>query len=125
VETVKADATSAPASTPMPAPPPISSASTSSKPSPSVSAVTAAAPAAPSAVPAAASEDVSEAIPQGAENDAGNDDLASIAGGSAELTLHDGGRNRDIPIKVYYPDHLSGSVPLIIFSPGYGGNREG
>jgi predicted dienelactone hydrolase len=73
---------------------------------------------------ALAPEDVSDAIPAAAENDSSPDD-SSATGGSAELTLHDGGRNRDIPIKVYYPEHLSGSVPLIIFSPGYGGNREG
>jgi predicted dienelactone hydrolase len=27
-------------------------------------------------------------------------------------------------VKVYYPEHPAGSLPLIIFSPGYGGNRE-
>ncbi len=44
---------------------------------------------------------------------------------SATLTLHDSDRNREIPLKVYYPDHISGSLPLIVFSHGYGGSREG
>jgi serine/threonine protein kinase/dienelactone hydrolase len=44
---------------------------------------------------------------------------------TAEFTLHDNSRNRDIPIKLYYPKQISGSLPLIIFSPGFGGNRDG
>ena len=44
---------------------------------------------------------------------------------TAELTLHDSGRNREIPLKIYYPGHISGSLPLIVFSHGYGGSREG
>jgi serine/threonine protein kinase/pimeloyl-ACP methyl ester carboxylesterase len=44
---------------------------------------------------------------------------------TATLTLHDSARNREIPLKVYYPAQISGSLPLIIFSHGYGGSREG
>lgn len=44
---------------------------------------------------------------------------------TAELTLHDSDRNREVPLKIYYPGHISGSLPLIIFSHGYGGSREG
>lgn len=44
---------------------------------------------------------------------------------TATLTLHDSARNREIPLKVYYPGNISGSLPLIIFSHGYGGTREG
>src|SRR6185437_13305111 len=117
VETAKADMPPAPA--PVPAAAQDQAAAEPSKPSPSVSAP----PTATTQTPAP--EDVSETIPAAAENDSSPEDLSSATGGSAELTLHDGGRNRDIPIKVYYPEHLSSSVPLIIFSPGYGGNREG
>jgi len=112
VQSVKADTPA----TPVPAAVAVKDEAVSEpKPSPSIATSTA------SQIPAP--EDVSEAIPAAAENDSSSEDMSSA--GSAELTLHDGGRNRDIPIKVYYPEHLSSSVPLIIFSPGYGGNREG
>lgn len=57
--------------------------------------------------------------------DSASDPLSGSSMQTAEFTLHDGSRNRDIPLKIYYPEHVSGSLPLIIFSPGYGGNREG
>jgi serine/threonine protein kinase len=44
---------------------------------------------------------------------------------TATLTLHDSDRNREIPLKIYYPGQISGSLPLIIFSHGYGGTRDG
>jgi predicted dienelactone hydrolase len=44
---------------------------------------------------------------------------------SANLILHDASRNRDIPIKVYYPANTSRSVPLIVFSHGFGGTKDG
>jgi serine/threonine protein kinase len=44
---------------------------------------------------------------------------------TATLTLHDSDRNREIPLKIYYPGHISGSLPLIVFSHGYGGTRDG
>jgi len=43
---------------------------------------------------------------------------------TAEYTLHDAARDRDIPIKVYFPA-AGGPYPLILFSHGYGGTREG
>jgi serine/threonine protein kinase/predicted dienelactone hydrolase len=95
----------------------------SAKPSPSL------APALSSTTPAGTQagtpEEVSEVIPTASEEVSTTEDASIIPSGISELTMHDGGRNRDVPIKVYYPEHLSGPVPLIIFSPGYGGNREG
>ena len=44
---------------------------------------------------------------------------------TAALTLRDSDRNREVPLKIYYPGHISGSLPLIVFSHGYGGTREG
>ena len=44
--------------------------------------------------------------------------------GTADLALHDAARNRDIPLKVYYPI-ASGRFPLIVFSHGYGGSKDG
>jgi serine/threonine protein kinase/dienelactone hydrolase len=44
---------------------------------------------------------------------------------TAALTLLDSARNREIPLKIYYPGQISGSLPLIVFSHGYGGTREG
>ena len=114
VESVKTDTPSPPT----PAPVAAEDEAAAKKPSPSV----AASPAATTPTPV--SEDVSEAIPAAAENDSAAEDLSSAPGASAELTLHDRARDRDVPIKVYYPEHFAGSVPLIIFSPGYGGSRE-
>ncbi len=41
-----------------------------------------------------------------------------------DLTLQDSGRNRDIPLKIYYPT-AEGSYPVVVFSHGAGGSREG
>lgn len=41
------------------------------------------------------------------------------------MTWHDAARNRDIPVKIYYPANASKPCPTIIFSHGLGGNREG
>lgn len=38
---------------------------------------------------------------------------------------HDAKRDRDVPVKIYYPAKGSGPFPIIIFSHGLGGNREG
>jgi serine/threonine protein kinase/dienelactone hydrolase len=51
--------------------------------------------------------------------------LAPSSSLSAALTLRDSDRNREIPLKIYYPGHISGSLPLIVFSHGYGGTRDG
>jgi len=37
---------------------------------------------------------------------------------------HDDARNRDVPVKIYYPKTGSGPFPVIIFSHGLGGSRE-
>jgi predicted dienelactone hydrolase len=37
---------------------------------------------------------------------------------------HDAKRNRDVPVKIYFPKS-SGAFPVIIFSHGLGGSREG
>lgn len=117
LETLQADTPSSP--TPVSTPVQEQAGAEPSKPSPSVAAPPAA------TVPSPAPEDISEAIPATAESESSSEDVSSASGGAAEITLHDGGRNRDVPIKVYYPEHLSSSVPLIIFSPGFGGTREG
>jgi len=38
---------------------------------------------------------------------------------------HDAGRDRDIPVKIYYPKESVGRLPVILFSHGLGGSREG
>lgn len=52
--------------------------------------------------------------------DAGKVDFKSL-----EITWHDNDRNRDVPAKIYYPAELSGKLPIIIFSHGLGGSRDG
>ena len=51
--------------------------------------------------------------------------LALFSSASADLTLHDDGRDRDIPVKVYYPTSAKGELPLILFSHGFGGTKDG
>jgi predicted dienelactone hydrolase len=41
------------------------------------------------------------------------------------LTWHDSARNRDVPVKIYYPADARTPCPMIIFSHGLGGTREG
>lgn len=41
-----------------------------------------------------------------------------------DLTVHDAARNRDIPVRIYLPS-ASNSVPVILFSHGLGGSRQG
>ncbi len=47
-------------------------------------------------------------------------------GGQAVLdrTLHDGARDRDVPVRIYLPEG-GGPFPTIVFSHGLGGSREG
>lgn len=42
-----------------------------------------------------------------------------------EEVWHDASRNRDVPVKIYYPATGIGHCPVIIFSHGLGGSREG
>ena len=41
------------------------------------------------------------------------------------LTWHDTGRNRDIPATIYAPATVTNPLPVIIFSHGLGGTRDG
>jgi predicted dienelactone hydrolase len=41
-----------------------------------------------------------------------------------DLTVHDTARDRDIPIRVYLPTNTT-PVPVVLFSHGLGGSREG
>jgi len=41
-----------------------------------------------------------------------------------DLTVHDAARDRDIPLRVYLPTNTA-PVPVILFSHGLGGSREG
>ncbi len=41
-----------------------------------------------------------------------------------DLTVHDAARNRDIPVRVYLPTNTA-AMPVVLFSHGLGGNREG
>lgn len=38
---------------------------------------------------------------------------------------HDAARNRDVPVKIYFPTTGAGPFPVIIFSHGLGGSRDG
>jgi len=49
----------------------------------------------------------------------------SLSVASVRYTWHDDARNRDVPVKIYYPAKSTGPFPIIIFSHGLGGNREG
>jgi predicted dienelactone hydrolase len=49
---------------------------------------------------------------------------------SAEVAVirqiwHDASRDRDVPVKIYYPNGNVGRLPVILFSHGLGGSREG
>jgi predicted dienelactone hydrolase len=41
-----------------------------------------------------------------------------------DLSLHDAARNRDIPLRIYLPTNTT-PEPVVLFSHGLGGNREG
>ncbi len=49
--------------------------------------------------------------------------------GSLLATWHDDTRNRDVPVKIYYPEThgapAPGKFPVVLFSHGLGGTREG
>jgi predicted dienelactone hydrolase len=44
---------------------------------------------------------------------------------TTEAVWHDDTRQRDVPVKIYYPKILDGKLPVVIFSHGLGGSREG
>jgi fermentation-respiration switch protein FrsA (DUF1100 family) len=44
---------------------------------------------------------------------------------TVEITWHDAARNRDVPAKIYFPRDVAGKLPVIVFSHGLGGTREG
>jgi dienelactone hydrolase len=44
---------------------------------------------------------------------------------SVRFDWHDGKRNRDVPAKIYFPTESAAPFPVIVFSHGLGGTREG
>lgn len=50
--------------------------------------------------------------------------LLAIIVTTTNVTWHDIGRNRDVPVKIYAPANVT-NAPLIVFSHGLGGSREG
>ena len=49
----------------------------------------------------------------------------SVLAEYVDQTWHDGARNRDVPVRIYYPSTGTQALPVIIFSHGLGGSREG
>jgi predicted dienelactone hydrolase len=54
-----------------------------------------------------------------------NPDASKTDFATFEDNWHDAARDRDVPVKVYYPVPAKGKLPVIIFSHGLGGSREG
>jgi predicted dienelactone hydrolase len=44
---------------------------------------------------------------------------------ATNITWHDVARDRDVPVRIYAPEKITAPVPLIVFSHGLGGTREG
>ncbi len=44
---------------------------------------------------------------------------------TAKLDLKDTKRDREVPVKIYYPKEATNACPVILFSHGLGGSREG
>ena len=61
-----------------------------------------------------------QAVPERYSGDAGPYQVAELM-----LDWHDDARDRDVPAKAYYPEGDIPPCPLIIFSHGLGGTREG
>lgn len=60
--------------------------------------------------------------------EAAADDAATQPGGQVQfqsLNLHDDQRNKDIPLRAAWPRETDGPLPLIVFSHGATGSREG
>ena len=52
--------------------------------------------------------------------------LAGLPVASTSLVLHDPSRNRDVPLKIYYPKESGEErYPVLLFSHGAGGSRDG
>ena len=49
----------------------------------------------------------------------------SLSVATVEYDWHDAARNRDVPVKIYYPSTNTVPCPVIVFSHGLGGSREG
>jgi predicted dienelactone hydrolase len=60
------------------------------------------------------------AAPQPYKKDAG-----PLAVAVARYDWVDAARNRPVPVKIYFPEKGAGPFPLIVFSHGLGGSREG
>ena len=43
----------------------------------------------------------------------------------ARYDWHDATRDRDVPVKIYFPKDGAGPFPVVLFSHGLGGSREG
>jgi len=41
-----------------------------------------------------------------------------------KLEWHDAKRDRDVPVKIYFPKNATGACPVIVFSHGLGGTRD-
>jgi len=51
--------------------------------------------------------------------------FATVAITTTTPTWHDAARGRDLPVKIYAPTVVTNPVPLLVFSHGLGGTREG
>ncbi len=51
--------------------------------------------------------------------------LAAVAITTTNLTWHDDARQRDVPVKIYAPSKIGLPAPLVVFSHGLGGSRDG
>ena len=52
-------------------------------------------------------------------------DRKMLASEFVRFDWHDAARNRDVPVKIYFPSTADGPFPVIVFSHGLGGTREG
>src|SRR5450432_1692671 len=52
-------------------------------------------------------------------------DRKMLATDFVRLQWNDPSRNREVPVKIYFPTEGNGPFPVVIFSHGLGGTREG